>query len=90
MNLKTMCPIQCQIRSLEVSKENIDKAGPVFYDEIGLFMVVDGEEVIVSARQYEGIEPGPGFHFDVPFYALSPDRNLASLLRIRNKLIKRM
>ncbi len=43
-----------------------------FKNETGLFVAVDGDERIITAK-LEGKEGEPGFHFDVPYYEVSPD-----------------
>ncbi|MDA8596719.1 hypothetical protein N9L26_00075 [Candidatus Pacebacteria bacterium] len=47
----------------------------VVFDEAGMYAVVGEERVIVSGMLSDVVEPGPGFHVDVPFYSVSPSGN---------------
>jgi hypothetical protein len=47
-------------------------ASAVLFNQDGLFAKVGDEEKIISGVLSDGIEPGPGFHVDVPFYEISP------------------
>lgn len=45
----------------------------IIFDEQGLFVEKDEVARIVSGRLRDGIDAGPGFHVDIPYYASSPD-----------------
>lgn len=47
----------------------------VTFSDVGMFAEVGDEEVVISGKLTDSVEPGPGFHVDIPFYEVSPQGN---------------
>ncbi|MFT5037294.1 MAG: hypothetical protein ACI9VM_000873 [Candidatus Azotimanducaceae bacterium] len=44
----------------------------ITFEETGLYVVKNGQQIIVSGKLQDGIDPGPGFHVSVSFSQISP------------------
>lgn len=65
-------PVVFSSAAVGLAVEQNLSASAISFNNQGLFANVEDKSVVISGALSEDIEPGPGFHADVPFYEISP------------------